>query len=157
MWNVKNIMGLPRLAQTVKSLPALQEIRVWSPGWEDPLEKEMATHSSILAWKISWTEEPGGLQSMGSQRVGHDWATNTHGPGDSRPSLPEHLCIHPLTWISKSFHRMANSPPLWPSSYHGARGSLVSLMAAAPTTSHPVLKAWEPFIHPEAHHQTALP
>ena len=41
-------------------------------GWEDPLEKEMATHSSILAWKISWTEEPGGLQSMGSQRVGHN-------------------------------------------------------------------------------------
>ena len=48
------------------------------PGWEDPLEKEMATNSSILAWKISWTEEPGGLQSMGSQRVGHDWVTNTH-------------------------------------------------------------------------------
>ena len=52
----------------------------WSgsvPGWEDPLEKEMATHSSILACKILWTEEPGGLQSMGSQRVGHDWA-NEH-------------------------------------------------------------------------------
>ena len=47
-------------------------------GWEDPLEKEMATHSSILAWKISWTEEPGGLQSMGSQRVSHDRATNTY-------------------------------------------------------------------------------
>ena len=46
--------------------------RVRSLGWEDALEKEMATHSSILAWKISWTEEPGGLQSMGSQRVGHD-------------------------------------------------------------------------------------
>ena len=45
--------------------------------WEDPLEKQMATHSSILAWKISWTEEPGGLQSMGSQRVGHDRVTNT--------------------------------------------------------------------------------
>ena len=48
------------------------------PGWEDPLEKEMATHSSILAWRTLWTEEPGGLQSMGSQRVGHDWTTNTH-------------------------------------------------------------------------------
>ena len=45
-------------------------------GWEEPLEEEMATHSSILAWKIPWTEEPGGLQSMGSQRVGHDSATN---------------------------------------------------------------------------------
>ena len=56
----------------VKHLPAVQEAQVQSLGWEDPLEKEMATHSSILAWKISWTEEPGGLQSMGSQRVGHD-------------------------------------------------------------------------------------
>ena len=65
------------VAQSVKNLPAVQETWVQSLGWEDPLEKEMATHSSILAWKISWTEEPGGLQSMGSQRVGHDWATNT--------------------------------------------------------------------------------
>ena len=60
------------VAQSVKNLPAVQETWVRSLGWEDPLEKEMATHSSILAWKISWTEEPGGLQSMGSQRVGHD-------------------------------------------------------------------------------------
>ena len=60
------------LVQSVKNLPAVQETRVQSLGWEDPLEKKMATHSSILAWKISWTEEPGGLQSMGSQRVGHD-------------------------------------------------------------------------------------
>ena len=48
------------------------------PGWKDPLEKEMATYSSILAWGIPWTEEPGGLQSMGSQRVRHDWATNAY-------------------------------------------------------------------------------
>ena len=60
------------VAQSVKNLPAVQETRVRSLGWEHPLEKEMATHSSILAWKILWTEEPGGLQSMGSQRVGHD-------------------------------------------------------------------------------------
>ena len=60
------------MAKTVKNLPAVQETWVRSLGWEDPLEKEMATHSSILAWKIPWTEEPGGLQSMGSQRVGHD-------------------------------------------------------------------------------------
>ena len=59
------------VAQSVKNLPAVQETRVRSLSWEDPLEKEMATHSNILAWKISWTEEPGGLQSMGSQRVGH--------------------------------------------------------------------------------------
>ena len=55
------------MAQRLKRLPAMQEIWVQSLGWEDPLEKEMATHSSILAWRISWTEEPGGLQSTGSQ------------------------------------------------------------------------------------------
>ena len=60
------------MAQTVKRLSAMQETRVRSLGWEDPLEKDMTTHCSILAWKIAWTEEPGGLQSMGSQRVGHD-------------------------------------------------------------------------------------
>ena len=56
----------------VKSLPAIQETQVQSLSQEDPLEKEMATHSNILAWKILWREEPGGLQSMGLQRVGHD-------------------------------------------------------------------------------------
>ena len=56
----------------VKRLPAMRETRVRSLGWEDPLEKEMATHSSILAWRIPQTEEPGGLQSMGSQKVRHD-------------------------------------------------------------------------------------
>ena len=60
------------VAQMVKRLPAVQETRVQSLGWEDPLEKEMATHSSILAWKIPWTEEPGGLQSMKLPRAGHD-------------------------------------------------------------------------------------
>ena len=60
------------VAQMVKCLPMMQETRVRFLGGEDPLEKEMATHSSTLAWKIPWTEEPGGLQSMGSQRVGHD-------------------------------------------------------------------------------------
>ena len=60
------------MAQTIKHLPEVQETWVQSPGWEDPLEKEMATHSSILAWKIPWTEEPGGLQSLGSKTVGHD-------------------------------------------------------------------------------------
>ena len=60
------------VAQRVKRLPAMQETRVRSLGQEDPLEKEMAPHSSTLAWKIPWTEKPGRLQSMGSQRVGHD-------------------------------------------------------------------------------------
>ena len=60
------------VAQTVKNLPATQEIQVQSLGWDDPLQKGMAAHSSVLAWRIPWTEEPGGLQSIGSQRVGHD-------------------------------------------------------------------------------------
>ena len=60
------------VAQMVKLLPSVWETWVQSLGWEDPLEKEMATHSSTLAWKIPWTEEPGRLQSMRSQRVGHD-------------------------------------------------------------------------------------
>ena len=60
------------MAQRLKRLPAVQETQVRSLGREDPLEKEMATDSSILAWKISWTQEPCGLQSMGLQRVGHD-------------------------------------------------------------------------------------
>ena len=62
----------------VKSLPALQETWVQSLGGEDPLEKEMGNHSSIPAWRIPSTQEPGGLQSMGSQRVGHDLGTVTH-------------------------------------------------------------------------------
>ena len=62
------------VAQRLKHLPAMRETRVWSLGQEDPLEKEMATHFSILAWEIPWMEEPSGLQSTGSQRVGHDWA-----------------------------------------------------------------------------------
>ena len=61
----------------VKNLPTMQETLVWFLAWEDPLEMEIATQSSILAWKIPWTEESGGVQSMGSPRVRHDWATNT--------------------------------------------------------------------------------
>ena len=60
------------MAQTVKNLPAMQETQVQSLGWEDPLEKEMVTHSSILSLRITWTEEPGELQYMGSQRVRHN-------------------------------------------------------------------------------------
>ena len=60
------------VTQTVKRLPAMWETLVRSLGWEDPLEKEMAAHSSTLAWKIPWTGEPGMLQSMGSQRIGHN-------------------------------------------------------------------------------------
>ena len=65
------------VAQMVKNLPAMHDTWVWSLGQEDPLEKEMASHSNILAWEIPWTEEPGKLQSMESQRVGHNWEINT--------------------------------------------------------------------------------
>ena len=68
------------MAQMVKNLPAVLKTRVQSLGQEDTLEKGMATQSSILAWRIPWTEDPGGQQSMGSQRVGHDRVTNTHSP-----------------------------------------------------------------------------
>ena len=60
------------MAQQVKNPPAVQETQVQSLGWEDPLEEELATHSSILAWENPWREEHGGVQSMGSQRVGHE-------------------------------------------------------------------------------------
>mgnify|MGYP006996602529 CR=1 FL=1 len=66
------------MAQTVKNLPAIQKTWVQSLGQEDPLDKEMATHSSILAWKIAWTEKPGGLQAMESQRVRHDGSDLIH-------------------------------------------------------------------------------
>ena len=64
---------VPRM---VKHLPAIRETWVWTLGWKDPMEKEMATHSRTLAWKIPWTEEPGRPQSMGSQRVEHYWVTS---------------------------------------------------------------------------------
>ena len=71
-------MGFPG-GSDVKNLPAMQRpgLMVWYPGQQDPLEKGMATYSHVLAWKIPWTEESGGIQSMGSQRVKHNWATNT--------------------------------------------------------------------------------
>ena len=69
---VNSMLWASLVAQMGKDLPAMQEIQVQSLGQEHPLEKEMATHSSILAWRIPWTQEPGGLQSMGSQGVRHD-------------------------------------------------------------------------------------
>ena len=74
-WSDLAAAGRQMVAHSVKNHLPMQETWVWSLGQEDPLEKEMANHSSILAWKIPWTEEPGGQQSVGSQRVRHDWAT----------------------------------------------------------------------------------
>ena len=72
----ENIRETSLVAQRLKRLPPMWETQVQSLDWEDPLEKEMATYSSILAWRIPWIEEPGRLQSTGSQRVGHDWGTS---------------------------------------------------------------------------------
>ena len=68
----KDVIKSSLVAQTVKNLPEIQETWVRSLGWEDPLEKKMETHPSLLTWRIPWTEEPGRLQSMGLHRVGHD-------------------------------------------------------------------------------------
>ena len=80
LWARLDLLKVASLVvQTVKCLPAMWETQVRSLGWGDPLEKEMATYSSILAWKIPWTEEPGRLQSMGLRRVGHDsYFTSLH-------------------------------------------------------------------------------
>ena len=83
-----------QVAQMVKNLPLMQETQVRSLGQEDPLEKCMATHSSILAWRIPWTEEPGELQSMGSQRVRHDRATDTFLSVPCKSHMKTHvLCV----------------------------------------------------------------
>ena len=74
-WYLSVLLGITldmRVAQTVKRLSIMRETRVRYPGWKDPLEKEMAIHSRTIAWKSPWTKESGRLQSMGSQRVGHD-------------------------------------------------------------------------------------
>ena len=94
------------VAQRLKRQPAMQETWVRSLGQEGPLEKEMATHSSILAWRIPWMEEPGGLQSTGSQRVRHDWATSlTHSPTPVFWPGEFHELYSP--WVAKSQHDWA--------------------------------------------------
>ena len=82
------------VAQLVKNLSAMQETWVWSLNWNDLLEEGMATHSSVLAWRIPWTEEPGGLRSVGLQRVGHGWATKhtQHSPDLGRLHVLWHSC-----------------------------------------------------------------
>ena len=97
-----------QVAQTVKNPPAVQETWVQSLGWEDPLEKGTATHSSILAWRIAWTEEPGRLQSRGSQRVGHNWAikhTHTEHLMPVKRFRSCYLLLKPLPAIRSHFRR----------------------------------------------------
>ena len=127
------------MAQTVKCLPDMQETWVRFLGREDPLEKEMTIHSSTLAWKIPWMEEPDRLQSMGSQRVGHDWATSRflreaynvslcHWPpqrtywmwfpnGCIKPSVTERACLLSCSVVSDSLQPVECSLP--GSSVHG--------------------------------------
>ena len=85
-----------------KNPPAMQEMQLWSLGWVDPLEEGVATHSSILAWRVPWTEEPGGLQSMGSQRVGHDWSDLAHTHGI--------FCCRYCIFVSADAHRVCCMP-----------------------------------------------
>ena len=95
-------LGLFPGGSGVENLPAMWKTQVQSLGWEDPLEKEMATLSSILAWEIPWTEEPGGLQSMRLQRVGHDWTTEhstAHGLRQDVTEKPEWTFFLPIQYL----------------------------------------------------------
>ena len=131
----------------VKCLPTMRETQVQSLGREDLLEKEMAPHSSILAWKIPWMEESGRLQSMGSQRVGHDWATSL-----TSGQRPGRLIVHYVWWASLSSRslfcntacRVCRPPvPLWHHPWGtGAWGTSMN------TVHQPLLLQWvmRPFV-----------
>ena len=110
------ISGASLVVQMVKNLPAVWEDQVRSLGWEDSLEKKMATHSSIFAWRIPWTEEPGGLQSMGSQRVGHNWLTQTHTHTQNLHRKTRGCHPHHLDWAGSARFLHCNIPisPLLP-------------------------------------------
>ena len=118
VWGVKLIWWVAwasLVAQTVKRLSTMRKTWVRSLGQEDPLEKEMAPHSSILAWKIPWMEEPGRLQSMGSQRVRHNWVT----------SLTHYCltgmccCFHVLVWkLQKGWNVSQWTPMYSPSEFY---------------------------------------
>ena len=101
------IMPLFPVAQRLKRLPPMWETQVRSLGQEDPLEKEMVTHSSILAWRIPWMEKPGRLQTMGSQRVGHDWATSLS------LSFTMNMGVHVSFWASLVAQLVKNPPAMW--------------------------------------------
>ena len=118
--------GASLVAQRLKCLPGMQETWAQSLGREDPLEKEIATHSSTLAWRIPWREEPGRLQSMGSQRVGHDWVTSLHFTSEVK-NLPSDAChcrrhrfdpwVRKIPWRRK----WQPTPVFMPGKSHGQR------------------------------------
>ena len=99
IWSNIPVWGASQMILVIKNLPAKQEIQVWSLGQEDPLEKETPTHSSILGWEIPWTKEPGRLQSMGTQRVRHDWP-------HTQISLWRRACSVPGSWKNTVFHNL---------------------------------------------------
>ena len=99
-WSTIWVLCASLVAQMVKNLPTLQETWVQSLGWEDPLEKWMPTHSNILAWRIPWTKEPGGLQSLASQRVRHNWATKwAHTCTHTHTPTPTPTHTHTQVWV----------------------------------------------------------
>ena len=100
-----------REAQGIKYPLLMQEMQVWSLGWEDLLEKKMSTHSSILAWNISWTEEPGRLQSMGSQRVLHDWETKQQ--QQQQPYYQLHINNHIISYNGPCTNRLIMGVASW--------------------------------------------
>ena len=123
----------------VKHLPAMQKTQVRSQGQEDPLEQVLATHSRILAWRISWTEEPGGPQSMGSRRVGHSWATSTHIAAlqcwASFCSTVKQVS-HVYTYISSLLGLPPTPPSSHPSRYWAGRPVLYTRFLSATYLTH---------------------
>ena len=119
------ILNTSLVAQMVKNPPAMQETQVWSLGWEDPLEKGVATHCSILAWRIPRTEEPGGLQSGGWKRVRHNWAMFTYffylTPSSLLPSSKQPCFKEPaeVTYPESIFGLYNNGRPLIISQFNG--------------------------------------
>ena len=126
-----------------------QEIRVWCLGWEDPLEKEMATHSSILAWRISWTEETGGLQSMGWRRVGHDWIDLAAAAGfverekkeGNNPVTKKDSCFLIIpSWQSQC--RIYSKPEYWSGTCHRTVFLGIKMRTQASAGSREIPRGW---------------
>ena len=128
------------VAQTAKNLPAMRDTWARSLGWEEPLKEGVATHSSVLAWRIPWTEERGGLQTMGSQRVGHDWAANAFTPYP----IQSHFwrsCPHPYPF----------------SSFHHFPGLLQALPAHCTESASAKVTSDHPAFNPASPHFVNLP
>ena len=119
------------VAQTVKNWPAMQETWFQPLGQKDPLEKRMGFRSSILAWRIPWTEEPGGLQSISLQRVGHDWATFTHSWGTHSWSFFHHSNLLQMP----EDHKMVNIEFFWWSSQLTTYSGLPSYTSSSSLSS----------------------